>query len=128
MSTPHHNSKLRLVPALSGVVLVAGLVWAAFADIDQISRAPGQVIPAGRTQIVQSADGGVIDKIFIKEGDLVKRGQLLVTLDSVKLVAAVAPKLTAVAPVKPVPVITTLVPPASGPLETLSAVTVGAAI
>ena len=44
-----------------------------------------------------------------------------------KLVAAVAPKLTAVAPVKPVPVMVTEVPPASGPAVGLTAVTVGAA-
>jgi len=100
MNSLHHNSKLRLIPALSGVVLVAGFIWAAFADIDQISRAPGQVIPAGRTQIIQSADGGVIDKIFIKEGDLVKRGQVLVTLDSVKLVAAVSEGESKVASLK----------------------------
>ena len=53
---------------------------------------------------------------------------ICVAESTVKPVAAVAPKLTAVTPVKPVPVITTLVPPTSGPLETLSAVTVGAAI
>jgi adhesin transport system membrane fusion protein len=81
---------MRLIPITAAGALLTGLVWAVYADIDQISRAPGQVVPAGRTQIIQSADGGVIDKIFVKEGDLVKRGQLLVTLDSVKLVAAVA--------------------------------------
>ena len=41
-------------------------------------------------------------------------------------VAAVAPKSTAVAPVKPVPVIVTDVPPATGPLVGLTPVTVGA--
>ena len=34
---------------------------------------------------------------------------------TVKAVAAVAPKLTAVAPVKPVPVMVTVVPPVAGP-------------
>ena len=46
---------------------------------------------------------------------------------TVKLVAAVAPNLTAVAPVKLVPVMTTLVPPAVGPDVGASPVTVGAA-
>ena len=45
---------------------------------------------------------------------------------TVKLVAAVAPNLTAVAPVKPVPVMTTLVPPVVGPDVGASPVTVGA--
>ena len=50
-----------------------------------------------------------------------------VALLTVKLVAAVAPKLTALAPVKLVPVIVTEVPPAVGPAVGLTPVTVGAA-
>jgi hypothetical protein len=50
-----------------------------------------------------------------------------VALLTVNVVAAVAPKLTAVAPVKPVPVIVTEVPPVSGPFVGLTFVTVGAA-
>ena len=51
----------------------------------------------------------------------------MVALTTVKFVAAVVPKSTAVAPVKPVPVIVTNVPPAAGPLVGLRPVTVGAA-
>ena len=45
---------------------------------------------------------------------------------TVKLVAAVAPNLTAVAPFRFVPVMVTCVPPAAGPEVGLTAVTVGA--
>jgi hypothetical protein len=45
---------------------------------------------------------------------------------TVKLLAAAPPKATAVAPVKPVPLIVTVVPPAAGPPVGLSPVTVGA--
>lgn len=89
MTAPSYSKRLASIPILTAVVLAAVLVWAAFAELDQISRAPGQIIPAGRTQLIQSAEGGVIDRIYVREGDLVKRGQVLVTLDSVKLVAAV---------------------------------------
>ena len=51
---------------------------------------------------------------------------IAVSLTTVKLVAAVVPKSTAVAPVKLVPVIVTEVPPAAGPLVGLRPVTVGA--
>ena len=68
----------------------AGLVgWAGVAEIDQVSRANGQVIPSGRVQIVQSTDGGVIEAINVREGDRVRAGQVLVTLDRVRLAAAV---------------------------------------
>ncbi len=52
----------------------------------------------------------------------------LVALTTVRLVAAVVPKSTTVAPVKPVPVMVTRVPPAAGPEVGLRAVTVGAAM
>ena len=52
---------------------------------------------------------------------------IVVALTTVKPVAGFVPKSTAVAPVKPVPVIVTKVPPAAGPLVGLMPVTVGAA-
>lgn len=81
---------LGIIPSLSAITVAAFFVWASLAEIDQISRAPGQVIPATRIQIVQSAEGGVINQIMVKEGDRVRRGQILVRLDAVKLGAAVA--------------------------------------
>lgn len=68
---------------------VLALLWAFWAELDQVSRAPGQVIPTGRTQVIQSTDGGVITDILVREGDHVKKGQLLVKLDQVKLSASV---------------------------------------
>jgi adhesin transport system membrane fusion protein len=50
--------------------------------------------------LIQSAEGGVIDQIFVREGDLVKRGQVLITLDSAKLSAAVTEGESRVASLK----------------------------
>lgn len=69
------------------LVLLIG--WSMWAELDQVSRAPGQVIPTGRVQVLQSTDGGVIADIKVKEGDRVTKGQLLVQLDQVKIKAAV---------------------------------------
>ena len=79
----------RQVIVLTALALAGFVGWASLAEIDQVSRATGQVIPSGRIQIVQSTDGGVIEKISVKEGDRVRKGQVLVTLDRVRLAAAV---------------------------------------
>lgn len=100
MSARNYSRRLASVPILSAIIVASAVGWAAFAEIDQISRAPGQIIPAGRTQVIQSAEGGVIDKLFVREGDLVKRGQVLVTLDSAKLIASVAEGESKVASLK----------------------------
>ncbi len=60
---------------------LAFLAWAAWFDIDQSVRAQGQVIPSSRTQIIQSVDGGVLQTIAVQEGQQVKAGQLLATLE-----------------------------------------------
>jgi adhesin transport system membrane fusion protein len=82
------------------VALVAFITWSLWAELDQITRAPGKVIPIGRVQIIQSADGGVIGEIRVREGDLVKRGELLVVLDKIKLQAAVTEARAKVAALK----------------------------
>jgi adhesin transport system membrane fusion protein len=75
--------------ALTALSVAAFFSWASFAEIDQVSRASGQVIPAGRVQVLQSNDGGVIGAILVKEGDHVRKGQRLVLLDRVKIEASV---------------------------------------
>ena len=62
--------------------------WAAYAEVDQVTRAPAQVIPTTRTQVVQSSDGGVVEEMLVRAGDEVERGQLLVRIDRTKVRAA----------------------------------------
>jgi adhesin transport system membrane fusion protein len=82
------------------VAIAAFIAWSLWAELDQVTRAPGKVIPIGRIQIIQSADGGVITEIRVREGDKVRRGQLLVVLDKVKLQAAVTEARAKVASLK----------------------------
>lgn len=92
----------RLIILLTALSLAGFLIWAAWAEIDQVSRASGQVIPVGRVQVIQSTDGGVIQQIRVKEGDKIKKGQILVTLDRVKIAAAVEESRAKVASMKTV--------------------------
>ena len=75
-------------------VMVAGilllLLWSSVGKIDQVTRAQAQIIAAERTQLVQSSDGGVLTQLHVKEGDVVKAGQLLATLQKERAAAAVS--------------------------------------
>ncbi len=75
-------------------VMVVGLllllIWSAVGMIDQVTRAQAQIIAAERTQLVQSPDGGVLTQLHVKEGDVVKAGQLLATLQKERAAAAVS--------------------------------------
>lgn len=61
--------------------LIVFLVWASFASLDEITRAPGSVIASSRTQVIQSQDGGVIEAILVKEGDIVEAEQVLAQIE-----------------------------------------------
>ena len=86
--TQAHRRSRKLI-LLAAIALAGAIGWAAIAEIDQVSRATGQVIPSGRVQVLQSSDGGVISDIHVREGEGVKKGQVLVELDRVRLAAAV---------------------------------------
>jgi adhesin transport system membrane fusion protein len=77
-----------LVIWISLLALVCFFVWASQAELEQITRAPGQIIASGRTQVIQASDGGVLQALLVKEGDAVERGQVLALLDRQKLRAA----------------------------------------
>lgn len=69
--------------------LAALLAWSTVAKVDQVTRAPGQVIAAARTQVIQAPDGGVIKQIYVKEGESVKKDQLLASMERSRAQAAV---------------------------------------
>ena len=60
---------------------IALLVWSHYGEIDQITRAPAQIIAAQRTQVVQAPDGGVLNTLLVREGDTVVPGQLIAMLE-----------------------------------------------
>lgn len=81
------GARWSLYGMVGGVLLLLG--WAFVAEIDQVTRAPATIIAAARTQLVQSAESGVVTRLHVKEGDVVKAGQLLVTLEKERAQAAV---------------------------------------
>ncbi|MFN4166489.1 MAG: HlyD family efflux transporter periplasmic adaptor subunit [Ferrovibrio sp.] len=73
---------------LTGIILAILVLWAAFSELDQIARAQGQVIASARTQVIQSANDGIIEALLVREGERVKKGQILARLDRSQAEAA----------------------------------------
>ena len=84
---PRLHGSLWIV-ALGLISLTILGVWASQSHIDQIARAQGQVIATARTQVIQSANDGLIEAVLVHEGERVKKGQLLARLDRSQAEAA----------------------------------------
>jgi hypothetical protein len=76
-STP--GSKIVLYLIL--VILIGALVWAKLANVEEITRGEGTVVARSGDQIIQSLEGGILEELNVREGDTVKKGQLLAKID-----------------------------------------------
>ena len=74
---------------LVGATVLLFMVWARFAWVDEIVRAPGEVVSASRPQIIQNFEGGILGELLVSEGDTVDDGQILARLQGTQFVASV---------------------------------------
>lgn len=60
------------------------LIWAALADIDEVTRGEGKVIPSNKIQVIQNLEGGIVSEILVREGEQVEKDQPLLRLDDIR--------------------------------------------
>ncbi|WP_208456805.1 HlyD family type I secretion periplasmic adaptor subunit [Burkholderia sp. BCC0397] len=63
------------------VVLVVALVWAHFARVEEVTRSDATVVSPSREQWIQSLEGGIVQSVAVREGEVVEKGQLLAKID-----------------------------------------------
>ncbi len=75
-----HKKNTQIFFYILSLFAVTALLWMFLFNIDIISNAEGQVIPAGDVKTIQHLEGGIIDQILVKESDIVKKDDPLVIL------------------------------------------------
>jgi membrane fusion protein, adhesin transport system len=80
--------RARSVLRIALLMFVILLLWAAFAEVDEVTRGEGKVIPSLQLQVVQSVDGGVVEEILVREGQVVEAGELLLRVDPTRFVSS----------------------------------------
>ena len=85
------NPKRYVIAGIAIIFFFFGglLAWAMFLPFYGAVIAPGVVKVFGEKKIAQHLEGGIVDKIFVKEGDRVKKGQVLIRLKSEKINAQI---------------------------------------
>jgi len=63
--------------------IVVAIIWANFAELDEVTRGMGKTTPSSHIQVIQNLEGGILAEILVREGDIVEKGQALLQLDAV---------------------------------------------
>lgn len=90
----------RLVLYMIFLVLVAGLTWAYFAPVEEITQGEAKVISKSREQVIQSLEGGILAELSVREGDVVEAGQVLLKIDPTRAKASYREALSKVIALK----------------------------
>lgn len=63
---------------------VIALVWAAFTELEEVTRGEGKIIPSSQIQVIQSLEGGIVEEFLVREGETVQRDQVLLRMRNVQ--------------------------------------------
>lgn len=80
-------SRVSIVLKIWLFTVFALIIWASFAEIDEITKGNGKVIPYGQNKTIQNLEGGIVESILIEEGQIVKKGQILLKINNAKSVS-----------------------------------------
>src|SRR5690606_30114859 len=77
----HRASGTRMLLWISLLAIGALLIWASLAEIDEMVKGEGKVVPSQQVQVIQSLDGGIVKEILVRPGQHVEPGQVLLRID-----------------------------------------------
>jgi adhesin transport system membrane fusion protein len=82
LQTPRGFAHLLLFAIVAFFVVF--FAWASWAELEEVTRGEGKVIPSRQVQVVQNLEGGIVAELLVREGAIVERGQVLVRIDNVR--------------------------------------------
>ncbi|KZX82814.1 hypothetical protein A3715_05875 [Oleiphilus sp. HI0009] len=82
LASLHQRPKVSawILYALSAFFVIA-LVWAALTNMDEIIRGEAKAIPSASIQKIQNLEGGILEEVMVRDGQLVEKGAVLLVLD-----------------------------------------------
>ncbi|WOE81167.1 HlyD family type I secretion periplasmic adaptor subunit [Pseudomonas protegens] len=74
----------RLTVWIAAALILCALIWAKFAVLQEVTMGEGKAIPSSKVQVIQNLEGGIVTEIFVREGQMVDKGQTLLRLDDTR--------------------------------------------
>jgi len=78
----------RLLLWAAALFVAIAIAWANWAELDEVTRGDGEIIPSKQLQVVQNLEGGIVSEIMVAEGDLVQKGQVLLRIDDTRFASS----------------------------------------
>ncbi|MFZ3204359.1 MAG: HlyD family type I secretion periplasmic adaptor subunit [Pseudomonas sp.] len=69
---------------IAGLLLIVTVTWANYAVLEEVTTGEGKAIPSSKIQTIQNLEGGIVAEIFVREGQVVNKGDTLLRLDSTR--------------------------------------------
>ncbi len=77
----------RITVWVACTLLIVALLWANFAVLDEVTTGEGKAIPSGKVQTIQNLEGGIVAEIFVREGQIINKGDTLIRLDDTRFLS-----------------------------------------
>jgi adhesin transport system membrane fusion protein len=77
----------RITVWIAAALIISALVWAKFAVLQEVTMGEGKAIPSSKVQVIQNLEGGIVTEIFVREGQIVNKGDTLLRLDDTRFLS-----------------------------------------
>ncbi|WP_010483201.1 HlyD family type I secretion periplasmic adaptor subunit [Pseudomonas sp. S9] len=67
--------------------ILSAVAWANFAVLDEVTTGQGKAIPSSKIQVIQNLEGGIVSEIFVREGQVVSKNDVLLRLDDTRFLS-----------------------------------------
>ncbi len=71
---------IRTSMLIISLVVIAFFIWAAVAQIKEVAKTVGEIVPSGHIQTIQHLEGGIVEKILVQEDQIVEKDQVLLVM------------------------------------------------
>ncbi|MCV4291475.1 HlyD family type I secretion periplasmic adaptor subunit [Pseudomonas capsici] len=77
----------RLTVWVATALILTALIWANYAVLQEVTTGEGKAIPSSKVQVIQNLEGGIVTEIFVREGQVVSKGDTLLRLDDTRFLS-----------------------------------------
>lgn len=84
----HSSRGMSLTVWMAAALLLSALLWARFAVLEEVTTGEGKAIPSSKVQVIQNLEGGIVNEIFVREGQVVSKGDTLLRMDDTRFMSS----------------------------------------